>query len=378
MKKDQQSRIRQEGAAKYQIESVERACRIIHALENEPGLALYELAEAVSLSRASVFRLVATLQANGMISRDSNRKYRLTSRHLHGKRMKFGYVSETSETYFYRAVSHGLVETAARGNIDLIVIDSGRSPDVALKSAERLMDERVDLILEFHSYAQIDSVLSARASHRKVPLIAIEMPHPNATYFGVDNCQAGLVAGRFLARWAEQHWKGQVDEVILIGATRTGSLPEARLTGSLLGIQEVLPNSSASKIISIDGKWRFDATRDAVKRHLLNSSARRILVSAIFDQSALGALEAFRDADRLQDCAVVGQNGSIEARQVMRHSNSRLIGSVGYFPERYGEQLIPLALDIVGQKSSVPRAIFIKHQMLTPKNVREYYPKEAS
>jgi ribose transport system substrate-binding protein len=209
-----------------------------------------------------------------------------------------------------------------------------------------------------------------------MPIIAIEMPYTNAVYFGVDNCYAGLTAGRYLAHWAEQHWRGQFDEILLIGSSLTGSLPEARLTGSLLGINEVIPNSAQAKISTLNGDWRFDMSHEAVKRHLRKTKATKILVSAIFDPSALGALQAFKDADRLQDCAIVGQNGSIEARLQMRKPNSRLIGSVAYFPERYGEQLIALASDMLSKRVPIPNAVFIKHQLITPSNLKQYYGQE--
>ena len=117
-------------------------------------------------------------------------------------------------------------------------------------------------------------------------------------------------------------------------------------------------------------------SHEAVMRHLRKSKATRILVSAIFDPSALGALQAFKDADRLQDCAIVGQNGSIEARLQMRKPNSRLIGSVAYFPERYGQQLVALALDMLTQRVPVPNAVFIKHQLITPSNLKQHYGRE--
>ena len=107
--------------------------------------------------------------------------------------------------------------------------------------------------------------------------------------------------------------------------------------------------------------------------HLKGTNAKRILVSAIFDPSALGALQAFKDADRLEDCAIVGQNGSIEALLQMRKPNSRLIGSVAYFPERYGEQLMGLTSDILAKRSPIPNAVFIKHQLLTAGNIKQHY-----
>lgn len=366
----------QVGKLSYQIESVGRACRLIRILQDEGSLPLFELAEIASLSRPTVFRLMATLQANGIVVKDGGRKYRLAGAFSPGRRYKIGYLAETGDTSFYRAVTRGVIESAKRAGVDLMVLNSQHSPDIALANAEKLLRENVDLVMMFHSYAQVAALLSGRTRTRAIPLIAIEIPHPNAVYFGVDNCQAGLTAGRYLARWAEEHWKGQVDEILLIGSPRAGPLPEARLTASLLGINEVLPNSALAKIFTVDGNWQFDASLEAVARHLEKSKSTKILASAIFDPSALGALQAFKDAGRLQDCAIVGQNGSIEARLQMRKANSRLIGSVAYFPERYGEQLIALALDILTQRVPAAKAVFIKHQLITPGNLRQHYGRE--
>jgi ribose transport system substrate-binding protein len=360
----------------YQIESVARACRLMRILQNEGSLALFELAEIARLSRPTVFRLMATLQANGMVVKHSGRRYRLAGGFSPGRRFKVGYLAETGETSFYRAVTRGLIESAERAGVDLVALNSQHSPELALANAEELLAENVDLVMMFQSYPQVAAVISTRAGSRKVPMIAVEIPHPNAIYFGVDNCHAGLTAGRYLAHWAEQHWNGQVDEILLVGSPRAGSLPEARLTGSLLGINEILPNSAHAGISTVNGDWQFDESYEAVTRHLEKSKATRILVSAIFDPSALGALQAFKDADRLQDCAIVGQNGSIEGRMQMRKSNSRLIGSVAYFPERYGEQLIALALDMLTQRVPVPNAVFIKHQLITPGNLKQHYGRE--
>src|SRR5580698_218950 len=293
MKDERNLESQPERTAPYLIESVGRACRLLRILQNEGSLPLSELAEVARLSRPTVFRLMATLQANGMVVKDGTRKYRLAGGFSPGRRYKIGYLSETGETSFYRAVSWGLLESGARAGVDIVALNSQQSPDVALANVEQLLDENVDLVMMFQSYSEIAAVISTRASNRKLPLIAIEMPHPNAIYFGVDNCHAGLTAGRFLAHWAQQQWKGEVDEILLIGASRAGSLPEARLTGSLLGINEVLPNSAQAKISTVNGDWQFDVSREIVKRHLEKSKSSRILVSAIFDPSALGALQAF-------------------------------------------------------------------------------------
>jgi len=72
----------------------------------------------------------------------------------------------------------------------------------------------------------------------------------------------------------------------------------------------------------------------------------------------------------------VGQNAEPDARTELRTERTPLVASVGYFPERYGDALIRLALDILGGKV-VPPAVFIKHHVITRENVDHYYPNDA-
>lgn len=361
----------------YQIESVGRACDLMRILQEEGDLRLYELSQRASLSRATAFRLLATLTAHGMVFKRSDGRYQLTGSICCGKKIRIGYAAQSSEFGFSRAVTKGVVESAATSGIELFVVNNEYDPTVALKNADALMKERIDLLMEFQTFTQIAPLISSQVEKRNIPLIAIEIPHPNATYFGVNNCQAGLIAGRCLGRWALEEWKGRIDEVLLLGLPQAGSLPEGRLTGSLLGMREVLPNLADSKVSVLNGNGQFERSLEVVQRHLKKSIAKRILVSAINDPSALGAIQAFRLEERLRDCAIVGQNGSIEARLEMRRAGTRLIGSVGYFPEQYGAQLIPLALKMLVRREPVPPAVFIKTQLLTPVNLKQFYRDEG-
>lgn len=72
----------------------------------------------------------------------------------------------------------------------------------------------------------------------------------------------------------------------------------------------------------------------------------------------------------------MGQNASIEARAELRRRGTRLIGSVAFFPERYGYGIMSLALNMLKSKP-VPPAVFVKHQLITPENVDEIYPNDA-
>ncbi len=49
---------------------------------------------------------------------------------------------------------------------------------------------------------------------------------------------------------------------------------------------------------------------------------------------------------------------------------------MGFFPERYGDGVLKLALDILGHRPAPP-ALFVHHQLITPENVDHIYPNDA-
>jgi hypothetical protein len=56
----------------------------------------------------------------------------------------------------------------------------------------------------------------------------------------------------------------------------------------------------------------------------------------------LGALKAFENRNQLENVAIISQSSIPEAREELRKANSRMIASVAYFPERYGDHGSPV------------------------------------
>ena len=73
----------------------------------------------------------------------------------------------------------------------------------------------------------------------------------------------------------------------------------------------------------MDGDGQFQTTLERVRKHLRESKAKRVLVGAANDSSALGALRAFQEAGRANDCVIVGQNAEPEARAELRSRRTR-------------------------------------------------------
>ena len=87
-----------------------------------------------------------------------------------------------------------------------------------------------------------------------IPLVAIDVPHPNATYFGVDNFEVGHEAGALLAQYALRKWKGKVDWVLGVGFSEAGSFVQSRITGAFDGIRERLKDIPADRFLQIEGR----------------------------------------------------------------------------------------------------------------------------
>ncbi len=155
-----------------------------------------------------------------------------------------------------------------------------------------------------------------------------------------------------------------------------GSVPQLRIQGMERGIHEIL-GEHGFRFVHINGDGHFDGALRAVRRHLRFGDSGNTLVAAINDPSALGALRAFEEAGLLQACAIIGHGGSTDARAELRRPGTRLMGSVAYFPENYGPELIALATGILGNKPT-PNTVFIAHRLLTPANVNHYYPNDSS
>jgi ribose transport system substrate-binding protein len=369
--------VKKETRPAYLVGPILRACELLKTFRS-PGesLALCELVARTGLNKTTVFRAVQSLVAGGLLERVGHDQYRCLVAPYPKREYRIGYAAMTDNSLFCREISSSLRLAAAERDIDLIELDNRMNARVAIHNAELLIRDRVDLAIEFQVHQKAAPEIASNFSRAGIPMIAIHTPHPGATFFGGNNYVAGRIAGRGLAQWANSAWSGKVDTVLLLGHAAAGPLTNARLTGTAAGISEIIPNLDPANVVSLDVKGGFAETMDAVIRYLSRSTASRILVGCINDSVALGAVRAFAEAGRSENCAVVGQNGTIAARAELRESNSRLMGSVGFFPETYGQHLVTLALSIL-RGVPTPPAVFVKHTLITKQNVDVYYPNDS-
>jgi ribose transport system substrate-binding protein len=361
----------------YLVKSVVHSSRILSAFRS-PGeaLPLKEITQRSGLPKTMSFRLLYTLEKCGLIEKIGANLYQSSLRPAKQRVCRLGYAAQGTNYQFSREVSASLERAAKEEGIELIALDNRYSAKTAQRNAELLVREKVDLAIEFQTDETIAPIVAAKYREAGIPMIAIDIPHPGATYYGANNYEAGLIGGKYLGRWVKEHWHSELDEIILLELPRAGNLPQMRLTGMLVGINLTVPGAKNARVTHLNGDGELGPSFEVVRRHIRQSRSRRIVVGGINDVSAIGALRAFEEAGRADTCAVMGQNASLEGRAELRQPNTRFVGSVAFFPERYGPDLVRVSLDILNKKP-VPPAVFVDHRLLTPITVDHFYPNDG-
>jgi ribose transport system substrate-binding protein len=359
-------------SSRHRLETVARACAILrHFSEAQQPLTLAEVVERTGFERTIAFRLLRTLEDEGLLRRPEGRRYLSNVNILTHKRFRIGYASQNNDS-FSRAVTQGIRWAAVNHQIDLIEVENLYNARAALRNAQKLAKQGVDLAIEFQVYERIGSQLSAIYEEASIPVIAVEIPQPGAVFFGIDNYNVGQLAGKALVRAAQQHWRGEIDELLMLDLEIAGSLPHLRISGAESAVRKSLTGSY--QILHLDSRGEMERSFELVRRHMQFSPKRKTLICGVNDLAVLGALRAFSEVGRSEYCLALGVGAFPEARREMRSPQTRMIGSIATFPERYGDNLIQIALDILHRKPVAP-AVYAPIQLVTPQNIGKFYPE---
>jgi ribose transport system substrate-binding protein len=278
-----------------------------------------------------------------------------------------------SETEVFTAEVRHSIEEAARqaGNIELLLADNNYDGETALRNAEQFIAQQADLVIEY----QTDDSYGYRLMHRlrlaHIPTIAIDIPLPGATYFGVDNYHASRIGGDAIAQAVMERWNGRLDYIIALGLPRSGPALAVRMQGQVDAICERV-SIRPEQIVQLDSENIYDTayrrSREALARIPVG---KRLAVIAINDATVRGAIAALAETGHVANAVAVSQGADRLALEELQRPGTPLVGAVVFSPETYGQHVIPLALDILSGKE-VPPALYQHHWLITSSTVREY------
>jgi ribose transport system substrate-binding protein len=259
----------------YLIPILSKALDVMEMLEEQnAGMTLEDVYQRTQISKTSVYRILKTLVHRGYVAHGESGEYRLVSR---PKRLRFGLAVQSADLPFSQQVAASVTAAAASSGVELVMLDNRFDAETAIRNAEEFVAKRVDLVLEFQAEEHVAPHVAYIFKNADVPLIAIDVPHPNATYFGVDNFEVGYEAGVLLAQHALRKWKGKADWVLGIGLAEAGSFVQSRIAGAFEGIGLGLAHRRAipaDRFLRLEGRGMRQPSKQAISRIPEQSSAR--------------------------------------------------------------------------------------------------------
>ncbi len=352
----------------YLIPVVSKALDILELLqmENRP-LTLEAIHQSTKVSKTTVYRVLKTFVHRGYLSQTPDGAYRYVVR---TRKMRFGFAGQSSDMPFSNEVTRSLLEAARTLGVEMLVLDNRYDAATAVENVEELIRNGVDLIIEFNIAHEVAPAIGDRVAVAGIPLIAIDIPHPNSIFFGVDNYRTGIDAGELLAAHANERWKGKVDWVLGLDMPAAGTLVQGRISGAFEAIRTALPHVPAGCFLRMNSRGLHDTSAHLLASFLEKHPAdTRILVVAATDSSALGAVSAARKLRRTRHVAIIGQDCIAEAVTEMRRAHSPLIGTISHEPRTYGPTLMHLGLDLLKGNPVAPYN-YVTHRIVSQQSVR--------
>jgi ribose transport system substrate-binding protein len=263
--------------------------------------------------------------------------------------------------------------------IDLVFYDNQRDDARAIANADAAIVRKVDLYVEYHRGATANATVAGKLKAAGIPVLAVNYPVPGAPLYSLDNVAAGRVAGGALAEFAARTWAGQPVVAVVIGRVSASAerVPE-RVQGVAETLRRRLP---AARLTTLDTQGNPAQVAPLLGAFLAAQPARKILVAATDDVTALAAKSAVEAAGRLRDAVIVSHgvdrsiHGGASDRRELDPSNrgSIVIGSVAFYLDRLGYEVLPIVARML-RGESVPALTSTPHKLVTAANVFTEYP----
>ncbi|MDB5561970.1 MAG: sugar transporter substrate-binding protein [Hyphomicrobiales bacterium] len=290
-----------------------------------------------------------------------------------GKNYVVGFANLQRDIPFGIIVEKGIQANADAAGLKLEIADNRLDGPTALANAQSFAQRNVDFVIEFQTDSNFGPQVMKVFNDAKVKVVAIDIPMPGATFFGANNPKSGFMGGSYLATAAIAKFgadKVKTGYFVDGELPQSGAIPAMRTNGQIAGFKSVIPGLPDAQIIKFDSKNTMQESFTQMGNVLGRIPAGvPIMATGINDQVALGILRAVKQAGREADLIDVG-NGADETKALSEEPN--LVAATGYFPERYGNFLIPVALATLAGKT-LPPAVLMSHVMLTKSNVCKYY-----
>jgi ribose transport system substrate-binding protein len=277
---------------------------------------------------------------------------------------------------FSVSINKGIYRIADELGISIIYCDQEFKPEKAVTCAEQLSQQKPDFAIVSNWQSGAAESIMKIYDAAKIPVANIDVWHPNGIFFGADNYVSGQIGGRAAGEYAKS--LGKCGEVWVFNGINPGEGDAAaqRMAGFTDGVQEICGALPADRI----AEEIFDAgtTEQALSKMTdwltAHPQAGFVLGTSIDDARAAGISKALAQNSREGGAVGLGCDDiGIAETKAGDPATTRFLGCVAFFPEKYPDYVMSIALDVLDGKP-VPNEVHIEHVFLDKDTISTAYP----
>jgi len=277
---------------------------------------------------------------------------------------------------FSVAISEGIYRIADDLGIRIIYCDQEFDAEKAVTCAEQLVQQQPDFAIVSNWQSGAADAIMKIYDEARVPVVNIDVWHPNGIFFGADNYVSGQIGGRAAGEYAMG--LGKCAEVTVLNGESPGEGEAAnqRMAGFTDGVQEICGPLPAERIKSeiFDAGTTEQAITKTADWLTANPGASFVLGTSIDDARAAGMAKALAQSDRTGAAVGLGCDEiGVAATKEGEPAATRFLGCVAYFPETYPDYVMSIGLDVLAG-TPVPNEVHIEHRFLDKATIGTVYP----
>ena len=261
---------------------------------------------------------------------------------------------------------------------DLYYADNQYDATIGLKNADIMLAKNPDVLINFQFDSKVNSIISTKFTQAGIPIIAVDVPTPNAPFMGVNNFYVSYLGGEYAVEAVEAMGGiDMIDAIVLMQFPAGGDVLMLRSEGFY---QAFVDKYGADVIDPItyraDGGAGEAEQANKAMTDILSTipDAEYVAMTSINEQTMSGCIAAIQTAGRWdpEKWFIVTMGCDDVGKQQIRDGLTD--GSVAFYPERYGEYLVPASVAMMNGQL-VPPFLYVENVVINADNIDEWYPE---
>ncbi len=261
---------------------------------------------------------------------------------------------------------------------DLYYADNQYDATIGLKNADIMLAKSPDVLINFQFDSKVNSIISTKFTQAGIPIIAVDVPTPNAPFMGANNFYVSYLGGEYAVEAVEASGGiDTLDAIILIQMPAGGEVLTLRSEGFY---QAFVDKYGADVIDPItyraDGGAGEAEQASKAMTDIMSTipDAEYVAMTSVNEQTMSGCIASIQTAGRWdpEKWFIVTMGCDNVGKQQIRDGLTD--GAVAFFPERYGEYLVPASLALMNGEV-VPPFLYVENVVINEDNIDEWYPE---